>query len=206
MHHAAVFQPNVNKAIESFDRTHKARLHKRKNALGYHIAYHYIIGEKWETIYTRPEASIWYINSDRKSNSESIGVCLVGNFDERGPTPAQMMSLERLIGKLKKKYKWAKINGHRDINPAKSCPGRFFPLEELKILHNYENIMSYFKDVRAREVPVEDRNFTVYDDKRPMSVEDTKYLLDIVIMRDNKKDKGYMLSLLYKLKDLLKRK
>ena len=44
IHHAAVHQENVNKAISSFDRTHKARLHKLPNTLGYHIAYHKVIG------------------------------------------------------------------------------------------------------------------------------------------------------------------
>ena len=58
-------------------------------------------------------------------NWESIGVNVVGNFEDGDavPTPEQMDSLKILLDDLKAEYPDAKIIGHRDIN-ATACPGQ----------------------------------------------------------------------------------
>ncbi len=201
-HHAAVFQPDIDKAISSFDRTHATRLHKNKNSLGYHIAYHWVIWEGGELVHTRADWEIWYINSNRNSNKESIGVCLVGNFDVRPPTEAQLKTLAGLMTDIKKIYPKIKVNWHRDINPHKTCPGKLFPLDELKYLYNNDITMSIFREVWLKEVAPKDRTFTKYNDTRNCNVEDTKFLLDIGLTRDNKKDDNKRLSMFNRIKNL----
>lgn len=68
------------------------------------------------------------------NNSTHLGIALTGDF-ERGsqrPTKDQMDSLVWLIKELKKKYKNAdKVKGHYDVGST-SCPGRRFPLQDVK--------------------------------------------------------------------------
>lgn len=59
-------------------------------------------------------------------NATSIGVCYVGGIAENGTaedtrTDEQKVSLETLLGLLKKSYPSAIIYGHRDFS-AKACP------------------------------------------------------------------------------------
>lgn len=63
-------------------------------------------------------------------NSEGIGICLVGHFEEHEPTPKQMAALEMLVLALAERYDIPldRIVGHGELKNTK-CPGRLFPLE-----------------------------------------------------------------------------
>ncbi|WP_170161580.1 N-acetylmuramoyl-L-alanine amidase [Desulfosoma caldarium] len=70
-------------------------------------------------------------------NDVGIGVALVGNFNERPPTPKQMQSLARLIRQLAHYYGIPPKNvlGHGDVPGANTdCPGKRFPWGELQRL------------------------------------------------------------------------
>ncbi len=58
-------------------------------------------------------------------NSNSIGICLSGNFNEENPTDAQLTSAKKLISLLCQMYSLSPnehtIFGHRDFN-ATACP------------------------------------------------------------------------------------
>jgi len=62
---------------------------------------------------------------DNRYNEHGIGICLVGNFEETDPTPAQMRSLAKLVGYLERTYSIPPncVIGHRDAKPTE-CPGR----------------------------------------------------------------------------------
>ena len=66
-------------------------------------------------------------------NDHWIGVCLVGNFNDGRPTRAQMKSLVRLVRFLQEYcgIPEENIRVHRDIRDTE-CPGRKFPLQELR--------------------------------------------------------------------------
>jgi len=66
-------------------------------------------------------------------NEHTIGICLIGNFENTKPTEAQWDSLVKLIRFLQNRYDidFDQIKGHRDIKPTK-CPGKNFTLNELK--------------------------------------------------------------------------
>jgi hypothetical protein len=70
------------------------------------------------------------------ANKEGIGICLVGDFNRTTPTRAQLQSLARLVSFLQDRYNIPKnrIFGHGTTPGGHStdCPGRRFPMAELK--------------------------------------------------------------------------
>lgn len=94
------------------------------------IGYHYVIYRDGSINVGRAEAVSGAHCTGH--NTISIGVCYIGgcpprsvkNWDRQGKdtrTPAQKMSLVKLLRELKKKYPKAKIYGHRDF-ANKACP------------------------------------------------------------------------------------
>lgn len=69
-------------------------------------------------------------------NSVGIGVALVGNFNEKVPTQAQLNSLIVLLKSLMEYYHIPPTNvmGHRDVPGANTdCPGRLFPWTTVRL-------------------------------------------------------------------------
>lgn len=68
-------------------------------------------------------------------NRLALHVCCVGNFDLI-PPPAEMLAVlvRRIVMPWVAQYNIPadRIVGHRDYNPAKSCPGRLFDLDILR--------------------------------------------------------------------------
>ena len=66
-------------------------------------------------------------------NEHTIGIALVGNFENYAPTPAQYASSVELVRFLMDRYNISldQIKGHRDIEPT-ACPGANFPMERFK--------------------------------------------------------------------------
>ncbi len=64
-------------------------------------------------------------------NTDGIGICLIGNFDEHQPTAAQMASLEMLVQALRTRYDvpLEQIVGHGELKNT-HCPGRLFPMQD----------------------------------------------------------------------------
>lgn len=60
------------------------------------------------------------------NNSNSVSICLIGNYDEQDPTPAQIQAFRQIIadglqaGHIVRGYA---LLGHRDEPAPKSCPG-----------------------------------------------------------------------------------
>jgi hypothetical protein len=63
-------------------------------------------------------------------NTEGIGICLIGNFEQRPPTPAQMTALHLLVTALRDgcKIPLDRIVGHGELKET-ACPGRLFPMD-----------------------------------------------------------------------------
>ncbi len=66
-------------------------------------------------------------------NARGIGICLIGNFENVPPTPAQLSSLQTLLVQLCSRCQInpADILGHSAVRRT-ACPGRLFPLQQLK--------------------------------------------------------------------------
>jgi N-acetyl-anhydromuramyl-L-alanine amidase AmpD len=57
-------------------------------------------------------------------NTGTVGIVLLGNFEEGVPAEAQLVSLERLSRHLADTYGITHLAGHRDFQPEETvCPG-----------------------------------------------------------------------------------
>ena len=75
------------------------------------------------------------------ANEEGIGICLVGNFNNRRPSQRQMDSLVKLTDFLQRRYGiyQSRIYGHGDTPGANvtDCPGNSFPMVAFKSSLNF---------------------------------------------------------------------
>ncbi|MBY0598689.1 peptidoglycan recognition protein family protein [Bacillus bingmayongensis] len=96
------------------------------------IGYNYFIEEDG-TVF---EGRGLYIGAHAKGyNSETIGICMTGNFDKYDPTLAQMESLHSLCRDFMEQFSIceAHILGHRELEGVtKTCPGTRFSMVELR--------------------------------------------------------------------------
>jgi len=132
IHHSGVNVGNV----KSMDRYHREERHMEHG-----LAYHFVIGNgngmgDGEVAATRrwnEQLDGGHLASEAQ-NKVAVGICLVGNFDQRKPTERQMESLQALLEALLKRCRLSPdaIKTHQQINVVKTrCPGRFFPFQTL---------------------------------------------------------------------------
>lgn len=133
IHHSATRKGNA----ASFDRYHR-RVRKWEHGLAYHFVIgngtwsgdgEIEIGRRWE------EQLDGGHTSDARMNREAIGVCLVGNFEERAPTEAQMASLATLVTYLRDlcQIPVENVIPHSAAQKRSTvCPGKLFPWTELR--------------------------------------------------------------------------
>ncbi len=88
----------------------------------YHIGYHYVVLPDGTIQQGRPE---WMPGAHTAGHNNTIGICLVGNFERRRPSRAQLQVTIKLVARLMKKYHFTvnEVYGHRDL-AATACPGR----------------------------------------------------------------------------------
>ena len=117
VHHAA-----ASKA--SADDIHKIHLGKDWAGIGYHF-------------YVRKDGSVYRGRPIDKTgahttgyNSQSVGICFEGNFENETMSEVQKKAGQELIFYLKTIYPNAEVKRHRDFN-ATACPGRNFPFDEI---------------------------------------------------------------------------
>lgn len=89
------------------------------------IGYHFVIRKNGQIERGRPE---WAVGSHAYGcNYNSIGINIVGDFEQAKPTQAQIESAAMLIGNLATKYNIVPtaetVVGHRDLMET-ACPGK----------------------------------------------------------------------------------
>jgi hypothetical protein len=135
VHHSDDLSGNMAK----YDRIHRDD-NKWENGCGYHFVIgngsksgdgQIELGPRWPAQLQGAHAKV----PGNRFNERGVGICLVGDFDERGgrPTAAQMDSLVRLIRWLKARYRIqdANLHGHCECCVTR-CPGRYFPWNEVR--------------------------------------------------------------------------
>lgn len=117
LHHAAA----TNCTVEDIDRWHKGN--------GWTcIGYHFFVNKKGEVYRGRKENTVGAHAGN--NNSDSIGICAEGNFENETMGTAQKEALKELVAYLKDKYGISKVQGHKDVN-ATACPGKNYPFDEI---------------------------------------------------------------------------
>jgi|Wag4MinimDraft_13_1082653.scaffolds.fasta_scaffold02729_2 hypothetical protein len=96
--------------------------------IGYHFGVERI-GDQYQILGGRPLSEM---GAHTAGHNNTIGICLVGDFDEQAPADEAMQLLFRLILGLMIAYgfKPEQVRFHSDYS-EKSCPGRYFPKREL---------------------------------------------------------------------------
>ena len=132
IHHSATRSGSA----KGIDRYHREERHMENG-----LAYHFLIGngrgmkDGEITIGNRWVKQLQGGHLASNSlNQKSIGICLVGNFDETGPTKKQIASLDGLTTYLlnRCRLKVSAVKTHKQINPVGTrCPGDRFPLKAL---------------------------------------------------------------------------
>ncbi len=98
------------------------RLHMELNGFA-DIAYHFVIDA--EGVIYEGRSIIARGAHTGGHNTGTVGVVLLGNFEELEPTAAQLESLRQLGSCLRDTYALTHLAGHRDFQPGVTvCPGR----------------------------------------------------------------------------------
>ena len=115
-------QDSSNYTVKQCDADHKARF-GMKSSLGWWVGYTYFIDWKGKVTQCRKDGELGAHTIGR--NSDSIGICLAGNFDATLPTPEQVASLSDLINKKAKEFAITadRIVPHRHF-ASKTCFGK----------------------------------------------------------------------------------
>jgi hypothetical protein len=107
-------QDSSNYTFEMCNRDHQARF-DFKSTLGYYVGYHYFVDKYGMMTQARAdnEEGAHCIGK----NTESIGICLAGNFDLTVPTESQVTTLKNFLNQKTKEY---------NIPPENVVPHRAF--------------------------------------------------------------------------------
>jgi N-acetyl-anhydromuramyl-L-alanine amidase AmpD len=99
------------------------------------VGYHFLIERDGLTVAGRSLALPGAHCRAGGMNGQSLGIALIGNLEERPPTPEQLAALMGLLVGLCRctAVMPAKVLGHREVKGARTaCPGRYLDLEELR--------------------------------------------------------------------------
>ena len=106
---------------------HRWHLQRGWSGIGYHL----VIREDGTIEQGRPLNTVG-AHAGSEGNSDSIAVCLTGDFTRQPPAIKQMKSLVELIGWLKELYSFdLEVVRHCDL-AATQCPGNLLPWSELQ--------------------------------------------------------------------------
>lgn len=112
----------VRQAIEVIHSYHK-------NTNGWAgIGYHFYVRTDGSIYRGRPENMVGA--HARGSNSDSIGICFEGDYNQETMPEAQIKAGQELVAYLKEKYGITKVQRHSDVCNT-SCPGANFPFDEI---------------------------------------------------------------------------
>ena len=131
-HHSAIERGNA----VIYDRNH------RRRGMVNGLAYHFVIGNGVDSGDGEIEISPrWRAQHqgghvrDAHTNEHGIGICLVGNFEERRPSTRQLAAFVALIEHLQRDVlgRSCRFAVHREIDGPRHtlCPGRLFPTAEM---------------------------------------------------------------------------
>jgi N-acetyl-anhydromuramyl-L-alanine amidase AmpD len=134
LHHSATAEGSV----ESIDAEHRQRLDKKGRAWD-GIGYHFVVGNGAGMADGRVEPTFRWMEQihgahagEEKYNTQGIGICLIGDFDQTAPTTRQVAATRELIEQLSADYEISLegIMGHGELRTT-NCPGRKFPWQEI---------------------------------------------------------------------------
>ncbi len=155
-----------NKVLSSFEAIKKYHIEVKKwNDIGYHYVIEYV-NNKPNLRTGRRE--IYAGAHTQGQNEQSIGICVVGNFDIEKPTKEIIFMLASLIRSIRIRHGKLPIHYHREFT-NKTCPGKLFISEfdlEKEVEGLFNDIVGHWAQEAIREAEklglvfgYEDNNF-----------------------------------------------
>lgn len=97
-----------------------------KSSMGYFVGYHWLVEPDGSVRQARKDTEIGA--HDAGENSNSLGICLAGDFSKRYPSEAQIASAALLVKQVRAKWKIpvTRIEPHR-WDDTTECPGTLLP-------------------------------------------------------------------------------
>jgi hypothetical protein len=86
------------------------------------VGYHYAI-DRNGILYEGRDIHVRGVNV-AKHNTGTIGVVVMGNFEEENPLDIQLTVLQTLVNWLAQTYPLTHLAGHGEFNPESQCPGK----------------------------------------------------------------------------------
>lgn len=91
------------------------------------IGYHFGIGKNG-VVYEGRSVQVRGTHTEGH-NTGTLGICLLGNFEEEIPTIAQLNSAQEMVNWLALRLRMTHLAAHRDFNSITQCPGKnLYPL------------------------------------------------------------------------------
>lgn len=90
--------------------------------------YHFLVRKDGSIYILRPEDKVGAHAGG--SNSDSIGICFEGKYQEETMPEAQIKAGQELVAYIKAKYNITKVQRHSDVCKT-SCPGANFPFDRI---------------------------------------------------------------------------
>ena len=112
VHHSA--SPKDTTTYEMIEDWHKERGFRK-------IGYNYLIDGKGNVLRGREDYEI--PAQVKGKNKNAIGICVMGNFEEEKPNPAQLIELEGLVLGLLDRFPEAELTWHKR-EASTLCPGK----------------------------------------------------------------------------------
>ena len=162
MHHSATPSTmTIESVVTIFSNNHKKRIKwSKKSSLGTYVQYHYIIARDWTYKKTRMRDEVWYHAGNLKVNKESVGICLLWNFENEKPSKAQYESAKKIIAEIKVVYPNITIHWHREF--AKTlCPWKNFDFTQLQNI-----IMLFYEKLRKDNHEKTDKEKRVFKEPK----------------------------------------
>jgi len=118
--------------------------------IGYHFGLERVNGKlTWQI--GRDPRTMGAHTKEYRMNHKSLGVCVVGNFDNHEPDNETYHFLAKRVAKLCREYDLNSldIDPHHKYTPYKSCPGKMFDMAYLRRLVTIELESGAFRDIEG---------------------------------------------------------
>lgn len=154
LHHSATPAELNTKDIDGKQRFLNICSHHQRNYVKrfphYVCDYHFVVGPTGKVFKGQPIMYPGWHCGKYLINLNTIGVCLLGNFEETKPPTVQVEALISLLLKLVRDYEIASIKKHSDI-VATLCPGKNFPFQVILNELTVRNASPYIREIKAAE-------------------------------------------------------
>lgn len=156
IHHS--WKPEDNIVFEEWDNIRDYHInHNGWSDIGYHYGLEYVNGEVKVQIGRNEDVQGAHTLG---MNLRSIGICVIGNYDEQDITSEIFDALVTLCVDIRSRYGKLPIEPHNKYADYKTCPGTKFPMDKLILeVEKVEHWSKKYYDKIGKFIPLFEERF-----------------------------------------------